>query len=330
MSELITIIVPIYNMEKYLEKCLQSLCNQTYHNTEIILVNDGSSDGSAAICEKYRQLDRRISVFHQQNRGLSAARNTGIENASGKYLCFVDADDWVDSRYCEKLYNAVVKYDTPIALCDFVKVENDDVSMTVALSTINTKCYSETKILHWLSDWKSEEYTRLVVAWNKIYDRKCFAELRYPEGILHEDEFVIHRILNGCEKLAIIEEPLYFYRQHSNSIMGRNDYETNLHHLDIVKALEDRIEFFCGKNQQAFVDAFHNYLRNVNSFYDMYRHNKDKIYNEARKNLLKRYRTYFREYKQFFDLKSYCNYAIFYYSPEVYRKICRLKSILQK
>lgn len=322
--ELISVIVPVYNAAAFLDKCIQSIIEQTYSQLEIILVNDGSIDESGDICKKYEKIDKRISVYHQQNRGLSAARNTGIENAKGKYLCFVDADDWLDRKYCEELYHVVKVYHTQIALCDFFKIRSEE-EVKQTKKSGRTAEYSQTEILYWLSDWKSQEYARLVVAWNKLYARECFEKLRYPEGKLHEDEFVIHHILEKCPRVAVIEDGLYYYRQHTESIMGRNDFGTNMCHMDSVNALENRIDFYRGSNQQAFLDAFHNYLRMVNSFYEMYRNKKEDVYQKARKQLIKRYRKKYRESKAFFDVEAHFRYGIFYHMPEVYRILCKLR-----
>ena len=118
----ISVIVPVYNVDRYLEICIDSLINQTYDNLEIILINDGSTDDSKLICEKYLKLDKRIKLINQKNKGVSSARNNGIRNSSGEYIVFVDSDDWVDLDYFERLYNAAKKYDSDIALATNIRV----------------------------------------------------------------------------------------------------------------------------------------------------------------------------------------------------------------
>ena len=118
MSELISVIVPVYNVEKYLDKCIQSILGQTYSNIELLLIDDGSTDSSGAICDKYVTQDSRVRVFHKSNEGVSAARNWGLDNAKGEWIAFVDADDWIDSDMYERMYNAAVQNQTDMVSCD--------------------------------------------------------------------------------------------------------------------------------------------------------------------------------------------------------------------
>ena len=121
-EELISVIVPIYNVEQYLEKCIESIISQTYKNLQIILIDDGSNDKSGKICNKYAEKDKRVVVIHKENAGVSEARNTGLDNAKGEWITFVDADDWIEEEYCQRLYNLVIETNSDVALCGYNRV----------------------------------------------------------------------------------------------------------------------------------------------------------------------------------------------------------------
>lgn len=321
--ELISIIVPVYNVYLYLEKCVKSLTGQTYQETEILLIDDGSVDGSGSLCDRLAETDERIRVVHQDNQGLSEARNTGIRCAKGDYLCFVDSDDWVADSYCEKLYCALKDGKTGIALCGFGRVESEDEEMPVG--NAETIHYQIDEILPWLGDWKSQEYARLVVAWNKLYARDCFEQIRYPAHRLHEDEFIIHRLLATQSTVAVVSQPLYYYRQRPDSIMGKGDYDTNIHHSEVLEAFEDRLQFYQTRNRKAFSDAFHNYMRAANSFYDIYTKQFDRVYQEKAIEILRRYRAFYHTDFRRFRGKEMFQFGLFAYLPKTYSTLCRLK-----
>ncbi|WP_022772809.1 glycosyltransferase family 2 protein [Butyrivibrio sp. AE2015] len=233
---LISVIVPIYNVEKYLEKCIYSITNQTYKNLEIILVNDGSTDNCSTIIDSFIKLDNRIKYFFQENAGLSAARNTGIENASGDYYLFIDSDDYIHPRMVEILYNNLKEYNADISICDLHWIEEGE-SVGEYVDN-NPMVYSGKDVLRKLigDDLIS------VVAWNKLYKKEIFEEIRYPVGRIHEDEFVIHRILAKCHKSVYTDAKLYFYIKRKGSIVSTQS----------SKSLGDGFLAFC----ERFVWAF--------------------------------------------------------------------------
>lgn len=247
MEELISVIVPVYNIEKYIKKCIESIINQTYNNLEIILVDDGSTDKSGKICDEYALIDKRISVIHKENGGLSDARNCGIDVAKGKYIAFVDSDDFIDLKMYEILYNNLVKNNADISICKpylFEKYNEVVEAKEAEVVTVWEKKDFYTKMY--------DDYLMTVVAWNKLYKREIFENIRYPQGKKIEDAAIIHYVLEKCEKIVLTNLELYFYYQRDDSIMHKYNFGL----LDELDALYDRILFFEKKQfvKESFFD----------------------------------------------------------------------------
>lgn len=238
MSELITIVVPIYKVEDYLHRCVNSLLEQTYKNLEIILVNDGSPDGCGAICDEYAKFDDRIKVIHKTNGGLSDARNAGIEAAQGNYISFVDSDDWVHQEFISNLYKLLVKTNSDISICNFIKTSSESINLEI--TTGDTFQFNNYESLKQLTNDKY--YIQMVVAWGKLYKRSLFDNIRFPIGRVHEDEFITYKLLYKANKVVLTTSQLLYYWQRQDSIMGSG---FNIKHKnDIFAALEERAEFF--------------------------------------------------------------------------------------
>ncbi len=240
-QDLISIIIPIYKVEKYLDKCVTSILNQSYQNLEIILVDDGSPDGCPAICDEFAKKDKRIKVIHKTNGGLSDARNVGIESASGKYIAFVDSDDFVNKYYVETLYNTLIETGADLSICDYVYVKEDEIVDTnEKLEPATTEVFEGAKKFEQIY---LEKGVRFVVAWNKLYKSEIFKnnDVRYPIGKIHEDEFIIHEVLNVCKKVSFTSVPLYYYLIREGSIMNQTLSEKN---IPVYSALEKRVLFF--------------------------------------------------------------------------------------
>ena len=216
MPEL-SIIVPIYKVEKYLDECIQSILGQTFTDLELILVDDGSPDACPQMCDAIAEQDSRVRVIHQKNGGLSAARNTGIEAARGNWLGFVDSDDFVAPDFYEKLYNAAVNADADCAICS-VQLTHEDGSRMDTLQhwKVYGGGYTGEDILKTITWQNNAPY---LVAWNKLYRREVFRTLRYPVGRINEDVFVFAELFDTIKMVACVEQPLYFYRQRKDSIM---------------------------------------------------------------------------------------------------------------
>ena len=242
-KELISIVIPIYNVEKYITKCIESVRQQTYKNIEIILIDDGSPDNCGKICDEYTKIDNRIQVIHKENGGLSDARNTGIDIAKGNYIVFVDSDDFIELTFVEELYNAIVKNNAEISICNIniINEKNKKIGKTgyedmmiVKGKTILEKICQQKNIIE------------SIVAWNKMYSIKFFKTYKYPVGKIHEDEFLTYKILYQADKVAIINKYLYNYRKNNESIVGK---KFNKQRLDLIDALFERIDFYKKNNE---------------------------------------------------------------------------------
>lgn len=235
---LISIIVPVYNVELYLKDCIESILYQSYTNFEVILVNDGSSDNSLNICNHFYTLDKRVILINKINGGLSDARNRGLESAKGDFICFIDSDDIIHQDFLKILI-------TNIDDCDFVMVNYEsfmkieDTSINLYPQPLKYKVFSSYESLQLIETFK---YPLFVLAWNKLYKRDLWKYLRFPYGKIHEDEFVIHHILDNCQKVKFIDLNLYYYRQRSDSIMSSAKAEKAIN--DKIEAYADRRDFF--------------------------------------------------------------------------------------
>lgn len=212
---LISIVVPVYNVSNYLRRCLDSILKQTYSKFEIILVNDGSTDGSAAICQEYLEKDSRIRLVHQENQGPSAARNLGISLAKGEYLTFIDSDDFVEEAYLELLYRSLVVNQADISICNFTSYNEE---RHMFMFTITSEMYFEKT--YSVQDWLRQESTgannfHLVFTFSpmKLFKRSLWDGIRYPIGRLREDDATIYKLYLKAEKIAYINQALYYYSQ---------------------------------------------------------------------------------------------------------------------
>ncbi len=236
---LISIIVPVYNVESYLEKCINSIINQSYKNLEIILVNDGSKDRSGEICDFYASKDDRIKIINKSNGGLSDARNCGLEVAKGEYIAFIDSDDWVDKDLYKILYELIIKYNSDISVCSFKKA----VSEGENLNNINDEVvYTNITALEKIY---ADDGVDMVVAWNKLFKKDILIGEKFPKGKIHEDVFLIPRLMYKAKSIAYTNKELIYYRVNPNSITNS---EFNIKRLDYIEALESTSRFYKDNN----------------------------------------------------------------------------------
>lgn len=242
MEEKISIIVPIYNVEKYLQACIESLIHQTYQNIEILLIDDGSTDKSGKICDYYSKQDDRIKTIHQINKGVAAARNCGVRAATGEYIGFVDPDDWVELSMYKKMICALKKNNADICMCDFV-YEFDGVSEEEVRKKpeLKSEIFTGATAINRLFLDNTFFYTML---WNKLFKRSLWNGVKFPEDYVHEDEAVIHRVYGNCNRIIAMANELYHYRQIPTSITHTNQIQRN---FDFCHALSDRIKYLRNK-----------------------------------------------------------------------------------
>jgi len=210
---LVSVIVPVYKVEEYLRECVDSIISQTYRNLEIILVDDGSPDNCPAICDEYAEKDKRIIVIHQQNGGLSAARNAGLDIASGEFICFVDSDDVLHPQYCEILLTGIIRTQNLFCSCDVNFFAPPSCIDTYVSENIS---YSQNTLKYFAEHIETG-------VWNKIYKASIFDYIRFKEGRIHEDMFFwsdFFRIYSG--NYCKVHAKLYFYRKRNDSIISKN------------------------------------------------------------------------------------------------------------
>lgn len=234
----ISIIVPIYNVEKYLRTCIESLTEQTYKNIEIILVDDGSPDACPTICDDLAKTDDRINVFHKKNGGLSDARNFGIDHATGKYICFVDSDDMFSKDAIEKLYSAIKKADAQIAACNFSYMSEGGKPLKAERKFVPDVTVSQDEF--WNMFYTNGLSDTCVIPCNKLFKKELFDLIRFKVGKIHEDQFIIHHLISQCDRITFISDKLYFYRHREESITGKR---ASINHLDEVEAYLERAEY---------------------------------------------------------------------------------------
>lgn len=235
MNDLISVIIPIFKVEKYLNRCVDSIINQTYRNLEIILVDDGSPDNCPQICDDYAEKDNRIKVIHKINGGLSDARNAGMDVATGNYFSFIDSDDYISSDFFETLYNVLISEKSDIVECSVVKFYEDD-----HFDDFSDDCLIKTFI-------KTEAMSKLIsekcfhqYVWNKLYKAELVKDIKYAVGKLNEDEFWTYQVFGRSERVTKINKTMYYYFQRNSSIMG-NDY--NLRRLDALEGKSNRQKY---------------------------------------------------------------------------------------
>lgn len=284
----ISVIVPVYNVEKYIHRCVESIRAQTLTDFELILVDDGSPDNCGEICDEYAEKDNRIVVIHKKNGGLSDARNAGIdwsyENSDSQWIAFIDSDDWVNKMYLEKLIHAVISGNVSISICDYESVSSC------------TKTRDTGSLDYSIEDSEfafTNMYAMCMPAWGKLYSKELFRDIRFPVGRIHEDAFVTPELLFCASKVAIISQKLYYYQindsgiSHSKWIPKRID-EVDAHNR-IVKLLKEKHYKDCLlKEREVFLHLVANQV-SASSF--------DKEYIDYNKRLRKKLRRLIFQYR---------------------------------
>ena len=319
MRDLISVIIPVFRVEAYLRRCMDSVLTQTYENMEIILVDDGSDDDCPAICDAYARQDARVQVIHQKNAGLSGARNAGIERAKGRYLSFVDSDDYLAPDFLERLYIACVETDSDMSVCRWEYVKGEPI---VNRGSGETKTFTGRQMM---ANLYIPDGAYFVVAWNKLYKRELFETIRYPLGRIHEDEATTYRIYHQVKQAAYVDVSLYGYFVAPSSITRG----FNPRRLDWVKAGAERIDFLETQGYpelmvpalQAFADG------SIDIYFGM----KDELPGSSEEqrwiqDLVRRGLGRVKPYGRF-PLRTEIGYRMFLACPGVYRKLLdRVKS----
>lgn len=272
----ICVIVPVYNVELYLHRCVDSILNQTFTNFELILIDDGSPDSCPIICDEYAKKDPRVKVIHQQNGGLSSARNTGIDwcinNSKCNWLTFIDSDDWIHPEMLNTLYVAVNKNNTAVSVCRGIltsdeKIEEEKINLPELLLTEDA--------------YINEPYS--MTAWGKLYRKDCFKNRRYPVGKIHEDEYITYQVLFEHKNISVVKNNLYYYFYNNDGIIKS---AWNIKKLAAVEAFEAQLEFFKKNNfKKALKFTMEKYIGNLAYQITQIRLENKEVYIEIEKKL---------------------------------------------
>ena len=256
-NSLVSVIVPVYKVEKYLDACVKSVLNQTYQDWELILVDDGSPDKCGEICDQYARVDARVRVVHQKNGGVSAARNAGLDVATGEHVVFLDSDDMIHPQLLQLSIDELKKSNTDIAAYRFLEVCEED--RNSAKEIPHNICFKTESIKQVKQDfYKFFPDILSISAGSRVYNKKIFATHRFKKGIIYEDMHILPMILDACDKISYTDTPLYYYRQSANSII-RSDF--SMKQFDMLLVEKNSLIPFVEKNASK---------ENVNKAYDSY------------------------------------------------------------
>ena len=266
--DLISIIVPVYGVEKYLNACVDSILAQTYQNLEVILIDDGSLDNCGAICDSYAVRDSRVKVIHKTNGGAASARNKGLDAAKGEYTCLIDSDDWVSPDFVEKLSQKLTQTGADVSVCSFVNVFcNGDTPNPMTYPDHETM--TQVQFLErFLTDWTSG------MATNKMFKSSLLRTVRYAEGHKIDDEFFTYQAIMNAQRVVMFDEPLYFYRMRGSSVMASAGQYPERMLWDRLEYLELRYAQICGRYPELAWKFFRNLALNLVQFRVQGWHNK--------------------------------------------------------
>lgn len=254
-NPLISVIVPIYNVENYIEECVISIKNQTYKNIEVLLIDDGSVDNSVDIASKLIINDDRFKIFNKKNGGLSDARNFGIDVSNGEYIVFIDSDDYVMDSFIYDLYNTLVKLNVEICVTS-LKYKKDMNFKSIICDSQFCTVFSPFECIEKLYDNNNGYSLNFTVSHGKIFEKKLFKNIRFPFGKLHEDEYTTYKLYLAANKVGYLNKELYVYRVRKGSIVNS---KYSLKNLDSIEAFEERINILKSK-QYPLLSTYYAYM----------------------------------------------------------------------
>ena len=253
MNDKIGVIIPVYNTEKYLNRCIASVINQTFKRIDIILVDDGSPDNAGKVCDDWKEKDKRIHVIHQKNQGLSAARNAGLDFAlsilKDDYIFFLDSDDWINRYALDILYKASTLNNRKLSLCNVSRVDvfsPDDTEWGDNPTKFSKIITARDLYIH--------NPTLATVSWGKLYSSSCFENIRFPVGKLHEDQFTTYKIIFSLSDLVFVSIPLYYYFTNPEGITNS---EWSINRLNALEAMEEELIYFTNHNYDEILIKAH-------------------------------------------------------------------------
>ena len=304
-AELVSIIVPVYNTEQYLKRCVDSILAQSYKNIEIILVDDGSTDGSGEICDFYAEQDERIQVVHKTNEGVAQARNTALKLSKGNYIGFVDSDDYIQKNMFGKLLTKMISAKADIAICGYTEFGNNSASHTYCEAV-----YPENKAMQLLLKNRIESFT-----WNKLYRAEILKKLEFPPGYRYEDVLIMHKVFQNAKRIITIPDCLYFYNIREDSITGSTRFNKSREFID---SLDKRTNYLKG-SAYYFEAVYGEYISLRRLVYEIIVHGEEQ--GNFYDNLIQKSKKLYNDYSSNFSIVEQMIGKIFLLSPSLYVKI---------
>ncbi len=318
-NELISVIVPVYNVSNYLKKCINSILSQTYKNFEIIIVDDGSTDGSETICDEYKN-NPNIQIIHKKNGGLSSARNEGLKRSKGKYICFIDSDDYIEGKYLEVLYEMIIRNESDVAVCGFDNV--DEKGNVLSNYKYNKKAYiytPEKALLKMMN--LNIPFTQC--AWNKLYKKSIFCDndLKYPEGFIYEDLATTPVAIGESNRISFVNEPLYHYVKREGSIVQSESFKQK--EYDRIKMAEICYNYVANKFKNIEKEYYAFLIHQNISVYNLSLKSDKKMESEILLNKIKKMikGKYLKIITSKINLRRKLQITLLYISSRLYKKL---------
>lgn len=239
MTPLISIVIPVFNVEKYLDECIESVLKQTYDHIEVLLIDDGSTDQSPIICERYASNDQRVKCYHKTNGGLSSARNYGIDRANGQYITLVDSDDYIDERFIEILYNNLIETDSDIAISNFQRFSEQTNPREIGVEN-DYETIVFTRLEAYEALYKKRFKYQFTMACGKLYRKEILREISFPVGRNYEDTATAHQFIGKTKKIVYIDRKQYLYRTRQTSITKSESFIKD----DMILSAKEQLDFF--------------------------------------------------------------------------------------
>ena len=303
---MVSVIVPVYGVEKYLEPCVRSIMGQSYHDLEIILVDDGSPDRCGEICDTLAAEDSRIRVIHKPNGGLSSARNAGLDVANGEYISFIDSDDLINERFYELLMGQLLEDGSDMAVCGYRRLmpngSCDEIHIPPGHTVVDEKGY-------WCLEWEDDFFVN-TVCWNKVFRREIWNGISFPIGKLSEDALIINDLVACCERISLIQEPLYVWRIREGSITNTFSFKR---YFDAIEACLGRLAYYLDRDYELMAKRV--MARCVKYLMIVYRHLKEasvvdaEKYREQREEFKALYRRYSGDHRPPREMRKCALYA---------------------
>lgn len=312
----VSVIVPYFNTKDYLSRCIESIINQSYRDIEIILINDGSTDGSDDLCKEFANLDNRIINLSISHSGVSAARNAGLNNAKGKFVAFVDSDNWISKDFIESFINVALQTNADMVIGSNIRTVTDGKEKSDTYN-FRRKVYYASEFNHYIEDFYQQ-----TIVWNKLYKACLFKNLRFKENFIHEDDYICHQIIDVCNIIAISERGISYRYRRVGSIMLS---DATVEKLDAVEAYIERYLNLYNKKLYHYCEFWMNVSINLFGMLYYKIKNHDDCFKHRVSDLIKKEKESYRSLdKRNLGRGTKRRFGLFVFSPKLYFKLRRL------